>query len=83
VPRTPSNLPTAAITPDDGLSTLRQVAARTRLHRQSIRRMVRQGRFPKPVGKIADKLMWSTFEVEGWIRDQLQASVPEREGGGR
>jgi len=61
------------MTDGDGLLTLKEVAARTRLSRATIYKMVRSGDFPRQVRIGAAKVAWFRSEVESWLQQRADA----------
>jgi prophage regulatory protein len=52
---------------------LPDVIARTGLRRDSIYRLAREGRFPKPVRLSTFASAWVQSELEDWIREKISA----------
>lgn len=48
----------------------RAVIEKTGLSRDTIRRFVRDGRFPAPVGLGPNSIGWVEDEVDQWVRDR-------------
>jgi len=57
------------------LVTLAAVADVTAYHTQSIRRMIREGRFPKPIrmGGPGSALRFRQDEIEAWLAAKVEA----------
>lgn len=62
------------------LLSMSQVTALTTYSRPSIYRLVRNGRFPKPI-KLGDvKIAFNANEVEAWLRERPRAAIGEAAG---
>ena len=61
------------------LLTYREVAAQTGLHRSTIHRAVRAGRFPAPIRKGARTVAFLASEVRNWIasRERVDYGQPD------
>ena len=58
--------------------TKAETAARVRYHPEALMRLVRQGRFPKPVRLAATKLVWPEAEIESWQEARVaDRDIPE------
>lgn len=62
------------------LLSMSQVTALTTYSRPSIYRLVRKGRFPKPI-KLGDvKIAFDANEVNAWLRERPRAAIGEAAG---
>ena len=64
------------VTPIHGLKLLdvREVTARTKLSRAQIYRKMADGTFPRHRKLSAQRSVWAEHEVDGWIREFLEAT---------
>ena len=57
--------------------TVRDIMARTKLGRRTLARMLVDGRFPKPTGRLGNKDVWPPAALDNFMAAQLGQKVPE------
>jgi prophage regulatory protein len=66
------------LTPDPNTApvflNMRQARARTGLGEMTLRRMVEQGRFPRPVRLTQQRVAWRTADVEAWEASRVEVA---------
>ena len=62
----------------EDLVTSVEIAAMIGKSRQRLHQMVKEGKFPPPMGRVGNRLVWQAAEVDSWV--QRNAAHPR---GGR
>lgn len=65
------------------LINAKEVVALTTLARPTIRQLVAEGTFPKPVRVSTRRWAWSKAEVEGWVKTVLASREGSKKKRGR
>ncbi len=48
--------------------TMDEVCRLVRLHRETVRRMIKAGKFPKPIHVSSRRLIFRRTEIEAWLK---------------
>jgi prophage regulatory protein len=68
---------------DDRILTTRELVDRVGLARNTIWRLVRDGRFPKPIQLTPARIGWDWTDVRAWLDERKRAPITAHMIGGR
>lgn len=57
----------------EDLVTTVEIAERIGRSRQRVHQMVKEGKFPEPMGRVGNRLVWQAAEVDSWLDRNMSA----------